>query len=341
MLSFVEDIIKEEGSWILRINLIFMLVFLLVTIVFILSILYMRFQKIIKEHQTKKLQEILINFINTYLFDESYTLEDLDFQRKNLKTVFDRKIAIKVLLIFEENFKGSSNSLVRDLFFHWGLHKLIEEDLNSSKWYKVARSIYVSSELNLIDFQHIIEPYLNSEKNEVRQQAILYFINISLERPLDFLDKIQIPLTLWEQIYIEECLKTKYSGPVPDFSKWLDSSMLSVQLFSMNMIKEYNQFENIEKLTPFLFNTKEDLKNAAIENLGKMEYFRLMEYCDKTFDTQSPRSKKVILNILRRIGSIEEFLKFENRIPARDWINLQVFNKLKVSYINESKSINV
>lgn len=339
MQDLIEHITNEDDL-ILQINLVFMLLFILVTIFFVTSILYLRYQKIIKEKRTRKLNDSLSEFINIYLFDDSLKPTDIkDFQTKMLKTSLDQKIAIKALLIFEENFKGDTNSMIRELFFAWELDVLTERDLKSGIWYKVARAIYVSSEIGLTDFEKLIETYLNSEREEVRQQAILYFITISKENPLNFLDKIQTPITLWEQIYIEECLKTKYSGPVPDFSNWLQHPMVSVRQFTMKMISEYNQFQHIEALVPFLYSKNKVLRNTAIENLAQMEYYDLLAYSKKTFDSQPPKTKKIILKVLKRIGSTEDFLDFENRIPAEDWMNLQVFNKLKAEYTQEPAKV--
>ncbi|MDT0649315.1 hypothetical protein [Autumnicola edwardsiae] len=339
MQEFIEHII-QNGELILKINLIFTLLFFLTTLFFISSILYLRYHKILKEKKVKKLNEKLSNFINIYLFDESLSPKDIkNFQSQNLKNTFEQKIAIKALLVFEENLKGSTNTMIRDLFFTWELDKLTERDLKSGVWYKVARAIYVSSELRLIDFKELVKSHLNTEREEVRQQAILYFITISEEQPLEFLDLIKTPITLWEQIYIEECLKTKYSGPIPDFSNLLHHNLTSVQLFSMKMISEYNQFENIEKMVPFLLSEKEELKNAAIEYLAHLEYSELLDYCKETFNSQTPNTKKVIIKILQRIGNTDDFLKFESRIPAHDWMNLQVFNNLKSNYIEESNSV--
>lgn len=314
--------------------------FLLITISFVFSILYLRFQKIVKEKKVKKLKDRLGDFINIYLFDESQNIEEIKrFQKQVLKTDFDKKVAIKVLLVYEENFKGATNSMIRDLFFLWGLDHVTEKDLRSGVWYKIARAIYISSELNLEEFHPLIEKYLDSERDEVRQQVILYLINLAEIYPLEFLDKIKTPLTLWEQIYIEECLKTKYSGPTPDFSRWLYSELKSVQMFSMKMISEYNQYENIDKLAAFLESKDLDLKNAAIKNLAQMGYPDLMEYCENTFDNQSPSTKKIMIKVLKRLGDLEDVLRFEDRIPSDDWMNQQVFSKLKLNYVEKSTSL--
>lgn len=290
-----------------------------------------------KDRKVEKQKELYSNFITLYLFDDKTLSEKEieDFRRINIKTALDRKVAIKVLLVFEENFKGETNEMIKNLFFQWDLCKMVENDLKSEKWFKIARAIFVASELNLKRFGTVIEKYLDAERDEVRQQAILYFIQSASSQPLDFLNKIKKPLTLWEQIYIEECLKSNYSGEIPDFSECLQNKLSSVKTFSIKMIGEYNQYENIPKLSPFLDSQNPDLKIETINSLCKLGYPELIQHLERTFVSEIPKVKSFILATILKIGSIDDFLRFEKMIPKDDWVNKQVYFKLKHSLNKE------
>ncbi|GGG38644.1 hypothetical protein GCM10011532_23070 [Christiangramia forsetii] len=322
--------ITENGNWVLKINTLFAIFFLLVTLGFVFAILYLRISKIIKDRNVEKQKEVLSNFITLYLFDDKLPSEKeiLEFRKENIKTSLDEKVAIKVLLVFEENFKGETNEKIKELFFKWDLSKIVETDLKSGKWYRVARAIYVASELNLKRFQTVIEEFIDSERDELRQQAILYFIHLSHEEPLAFFSKIKKPLTLWEQIYIEECLKSNYTGTVPDFSKWLNSELISIKVFSIKMIGDYNQYKNVPQLIPFLKSSHEDLKKGAIQSLGNLGYPELLPHLHASFHEETPAVKTFILNVVRKIGSIDDFLGFEKLISEKDWVSRQVYFKL-------------
>lgn len=110
--------ITANGNWILKLNLFFAIFFLLVTLAFVSAIFYLRIVKTVRTHQTEKLKEILSNFITLYLFDEIELSEEEieNFNNRNIQTLQDRRVAIKVLLIFEENFKGVSNDKIKELF---------------------------------------------------------------------------------------------------------------------------------------------------------------------------------------------------------------------------------
>ncbi len=322
--------ITENGNWVLKINTLFAIFFLLVTIGFVCAILHLRISKIVKNRKVEKQKEVLSNFITLYLFDDELPSEKeiLQFKKENIKTSLDEKVAIKVLLVFEENFKGETNQKIKQLFLKWDLSRIIETDLNSGKWFRIARAIYVASELNLKRFQTTIEEFIDSERDELRQQAILYFIHLSQEEPLAFFSKIKKPLTLWEQIYIEECLKSNYTGTVPDFSKWLNSELISVQAFSIKMIGDYNQYQHVPQLIPFLNSSHEDLKKVAMQSLANLGYPELQPHLNASFQEETPAIKAFILNIVRRTGSIDDFLYLEKLIPQKDHVSKQVYFKL-------------
>lgn len=336
MENFIENIVANN-HWILKINVFFTIFFLLVTIGFFCVILYLRISKILRNRIIEKQKEIFSDFITRYLFDDETPSEQeiKDFKNEHITSPLAKKIAIKVLLIFEENFKGDTNQMIKKLFYQWELSKIVEADLKSGKWFRMARAIYVASELNLKNFGSIIEKYLDAEKDELRQQAMLYFIQLSHNAPLDFLDRIKKPLTRWEQIYIEECLKSNYSGTAPDFSRWLNNKLSSVQAFSIKMTGEYNQFENIPELVPFLSSPDQNLKREAIRSLANLGYPELILSLRETFIQEPPAIKSFILKTIIKIGSIDDFLEFEEMIPENDWVSKQVYFKLRHSWEKE------
>ena len=332
--------ITANGNWILKLNLFFAIIFFLVTLAFVSAIFYLRIVKTVRTHQTEKLKEILSNFITLYLFDEIELSEEEieNFNNRNIQTLQDRRVAIKVLLIFEENFKGVSNDKIKELFLKWNLSGVVEDDLKSGKWYKVARAIYVASELNLKRFHLTIEQFIDAERDELRQQAILYFIQLSKDDPLSFFARIQKPLTLWEQIYIEESLKANYSGEEPDFSKWLDHELISIKVFAIKMIGIFNQYENVSRLEAFLQDTEEDIRKETIKSLCNLGYPELLESLYRSFKDETPVIKSLILKTVRKIGSLEDLLRFERLIPEDDFVNRQVYFKLWSNWKKQLKT---
>ncbi|WP_300441849.1 HEAT repeat domain-containing protein [Christiangramia sp.] len=329
----MKDLIKniiESSDWILKTNLILTGVFFCVILGFIFVILYLRISKILRNQKIEKYRNIFSDFITRYLFDEKeVSLEAVQaFKQAHIKHTLGKRTAIQVLLIFEQNFNGEANQKVKELFVQWDLKNYIQRDLKSEKWYKIARAIYIASELNLKSLAPLIEKHIDSEKDELRQQAMLYYIQLSDNSPLEFLGRIKKPLTRWEQIYIEECLKSNYTGITPDFSRWLESELNSIQSFSINMIGEYNQFENIPQLVPFLSSESPELKKETIHSLGKLGYPDLVPHLLKMFKNEPPAVKSFILKTVSNIGAIDDLITFEKMIPKDDWVSRQVYFNL-------------
>ncbi len=262
----------DSLSWIMKLNIVFAVFFLSLAIILFISIIWIRIFKIYRNKKKSKQQTLLIDFLNSYLFDEDFNkeLEIKDFKENHLMTSLEIKVTIKEILHFHENLKGESARDLETLFIKLGLVEFTLLDLEDGRWFTTARAINALSELRIEVPNHRIEAYLNESRNEVRQQSQLYFLKLAKEQPLKFLDKTVRPLTTWQQIYIENALKNFYKGPAPDFSQWLYHDLTSVVEFSIRMIARYNQFENIPKLIPFLKSKNDTLKCEAITSLTKL-----------------------------------------------------------------------
>ena len=305
----------DEWPWLLRVNFVFSMFFLTTAILLVSFILYLRINKNRKSKRKAELENALLDFINQYLFDEDFdkSVEVIKFKSAYIKTKFDLKITIKQILIFDENLKGESSALIKELFLDLGLFDFVLNDLKTGNWHQKARALFVFSQLSIAIPNHFIEPLLNASRDELRQQALLYSLKLADNNPLYFLGKIKKPLTMWQQIYIENGLKYSYQGTMPDFSVWLDHGLDSVVIFCIKMIAEYNQFENIPLLMPFLKNPNEEVRLETIKSLCKMEHGELLTHITTSFSEETQLIKKEMLETIQSIGSYQNL---EALIPA-------------------------
>ncbi|MCF4102747.1 hypothetical protein L1I30_13800 [Gillisia sp. M10.2A] len=334
----------EEWAWIMKINALFILLFLLLTIGLIGFIIFLRVEKNIRNDKKQAQQLLLIDFLNSFLFEEDFDkLKEIeDFRTDHLKTPLEIKVTIKEILLFHENLKGESAIALEELFLQLQLDKFVLNDLKKGNWFTVARAIYALSELGIEVSAKKIEPYLNDPKNEVRQQSQLYFLKVAKDNPLQFLDKTERPLTTWQQIYIENALKNFYQGPAPDFSIWLDHKLDTVVEFSIRMIARYNQFENIPKLLPFLKNEKESIRKEAIHALCSLEYIELLNLILPTFKQESISIKKEILRSVEQLGTFDDLKEIKPMLAAQDWeLKIKYFNIEKYFFPNKKDEIHM
>ncbi|WP_251806614.1 hypothetical protein [Arenibacter sp. H213] len=285
------------------------LIFFTLALLLISLILYLRVHKNIQNRRKEKLDILLIDFINNYLFNEDFnkSTEIEVFKTKHLKTPLDNQIATHQILVFAENLKGESSAVIKEIFHGFGLYQILISDLKKKAWYKQAKALYVSYQLDLEIPIPLVDSLINAKNNDLRQQAFLYFLHRSTDKPLEFLDKVKTPLTLWQQIHIENGLKS-FEGETPDFSRWLYHEITTVVMFCMKMVAEYNQYQHIPILLQFLNHENHEIRQQAIISLRKMEVPKMMSILIENFPEESIQIKQEILITIGEIGT-EEHLK--------------------------------
>lgn len=323
------NLLWREMPWIMKSNIFLISLFTGLAIFFFIAIIWIRLYKNVRNDKKKKQEILLIDFLNSILFDEDFDkeLETEKFKKEYLNSSLEIKVTIKEIIHFHENLKGESAKDLENLFKNLGLVDFILKDLNKESWHTTARAINALSEMCITVPEHKIEAYLNEPRNEVRQQSQIYFLKMAKENPLDFLYKTVRPLTTWQQIYIENALKNFYKGTPPDFSQWLDHELLSVLEFSIRMIGRYNQFQHIEKLLPFIKHENEIIKKETIKCLISLEYLELLELIIPIFSESSRVIKLEILNAVKQLGSHEDLVRIGDQIEKTDW-------ESRIKYLN-------
>ena len=340
----------EDWSLILKINLILSLIFSCIALFFVSLVLYLRILKNIKESHRKHLEARFIDIVNAFLFDETINKSKAlgDFKYSYIKSSYDHKILIKQILIFDENLKGESSLLIKEIFYGLGLYKFLLEDLQGYRWYYKARAMFAFSKLGIEVPENYVYPLLQSKRVELRQHAILYFLNTSKTDPLVFLDNLEGRLTLWQQVLIENSLKS-FEVEIPDFARWLDHHEDSIVVFCIKMILSFNQFQNIPLLVDCLDHDAEEVRYQAIQSLQTMEVSEALQLMLTHFPEETAQNKRSILYAIKKMGTYKDlqtlvphihkedenlqvdFYKisrcFEDQIPVKSILNIETLSK--------------
>ncbi|PHQ28766.1 HEAT repeat domain-containing protein [Leeuwenhoekiella nanhaiensis] len=330
--------LKELENWpyILKVNLTLSISFLILTLLFIALVLVLRIVKNRREAYRIKFDVKLIDFYNHFLFDEDFEKASQlgDFKFRHLKTSFDHKLAIKQTLIFDENLKGESSEAIKELFYGLGLYAFLLKDLKKKAWFKQVRALYAFSKLGISVPQELVAPLIKSKKVELRQQAMLYFLNTSKENPLGFLDDLDQELTLWQQVFIENSLKN-FDLEVPDFARWFNHEKSSVVVFCIKMVVSFNQFQNIPLLIEALDHTEAAVRAQAINSLKIMEVPDALQLMSANFPFETPANKRAILYAIERIGTAKDLRTLVGCI-SKEEENLQIdYYKIASSFEDE------
>lgn len=328
----------SSESHFIAIGLIICAVFIIISLCLIFTLFFERYKKNKSNRRKEKLSNLCIEFITTYLFDDRIKKKRLvkRFSRI-LKNDFDKHIATYQILEFSANIKGESNEDIRDLFKDLHLDKFNIRKLQSNRWEKKARALFVFSELSFpIDINEIIG-LINHKRIEVRQQCLLYILKAAKNNPLEFLDRMERPLTLWQKIYIEDSLKNDYQGTIPDFSNWLQHKFESVVVFAIRMIGEFNQFENIPKLQALLSSENNAIKKEAIRCLNQMSDDTIIPGLLENFKNETSPVQIEILKLIKSNGTYEQFLTLLTPIiKAEDAVRVTYFNMNRTHFNQES-----
>ncbi|WP_417443184.1 hypothetical protein [Joostella sp.] len=330
----LENIIND-WPWILKVNVFFISVFLVLIITGIVFLTYLRVYKNRREKFKLLYQEEADHFLNNYMFNDDFDIKNEveNFKTKHLNTSLKKKITIRQILIYNENFTGESSVLIKRIFKELELDVFVFNILKKGAWYNKARAIYILSELFVVK-PKLISPFLNAKQEEVREQAIYYFLKTATDNPLAFFKNLKAELTLWELIYIEDSIKHVYEGKTPDFAEWLNHDLITVIIFSIRMIKHFNQFENIPKITPFLDHENALIRKETIKTLYMLNYDSLLEKVIPTFKSEKEIVKKEIIKAIQAVGGMEQLKSIEPYIYSNEKVELTYLQIEKNFLIN-------
>lgn len=300
------DNIAQDWPWPMKVNAFFAALFFFLVAITVSSLIILRMYKNRRERNKKMYRDQIDAFLNNALFNDTYDLvtETERFKATHLVSSLQKRVAVRQVLVYNENLKGESSEALKKIFHDLGLDEFIIKSLKEGRWYDKAKAIYVLSELHVKEAK-TVALYLNDRHETVRAQAIYFFIKIAEKDPLAFFAKLKKELTLWELIQLEDCLKYVYQGPTPDFSKWLSHKLNTVLVFSIRMIHQFDQYEHIGSLVPFLEHHDEQVRAEAIKSLRKLHFEGLLDIVVPRFSTESRLVKKEIIKTVESHGDLQ------------------------------------
>ncbi|UAB83761.1 HEAT repeat domain-containing protein [Zunongwangia sp. SCSIO 43204] len=320
-LQWIFGYFPDDLPFVIMVNIMMTIIFFVFAVLFVGFIILLRLYKIFRNRKKEEQRLLLEDILNNFLFDEEFDSENelRKFRNEHLNTPLEIKITIKEILLFHSNIKGESATQLRDLFLQWNLDEFCKKQLAARAWYSKSRALFSLSEMLIPVELEKIRPLLNHRQDEVRQQAQLYFIKLAENDPLEFLDHLDKPLTLWEEIFIEDALKNEYHGEIPDFSKLLQASQNSVVEFGIRMIAKFNQFENISELLPLLAHNAEEVRCEAVRSLSALEHQEVIDTLISIFGKETNLVKKTILDAIKHLGSYNDLIMLKDKIQDHEW----------------------
>lgn len=322
----------EIGNWIIDFNkpgilikaLILVIAFSTLSFIIALtSVLFNRNKLIRVERRKQRLREDYQTMLVNYLFAPENSNDLVKKFREVSKSNFNRIILIDQMIDLSINLSGTEKEKLGNLYKILDLHKDSILKAKSRKWHIKAKGFRELAFMNIHDANDEIIRCLASKNNILRQEAQFALIRLNPNNSFGFLNELDQPLTLWEQLNVYETI-TFHQLPLPRFEKWLQSKNESVVGFAIRMIEIFKQQDAQNGLIQLLHHPNENIRNQVIRALGNFKILEALPELKKIYKEETYANCIAIIQAMARMPdeSMLSFLKLI--IDKEDDVQLQI-----------------
>jgi tetratricopeptide (TPR) repeat protein len=275
-------------------------------------------------------QELLVDF----LFSEENNEAIITRFRKVIKSHYNRKILIDQMIDLSINLTGDAKDKLRNLYLTLSLDKESISKAFSQRWHLKVKGFQELSFMDITDANDEILRCLHSSNNIVRIEAQLAMVRLNHEDSFGFLDHLEKPFTLWEQLTIYETIMF-HNLPIPQFDRWLFSKNKSVVLFSIRMIDLFKQKETYQNLFWMLVNEDSEIRNHVIRVIGNLRIKEALPHLKRLYKTENYANSLAIIQAIAKMPdeSVLSFLKLV--LDKEDDVQLQIEAAMAISHTGE------
>ncbi len=259
----------DKPDILVRSLMIIIIVSLLCLFILLIWILINRNKMQARQAETEQLMEQFQSLLIDYLFSEHHEEEFKKIQRI-ANSNFNRKILIDQMIDLSINLSGDAKDKLRDLYLKMKLDQDSINKVYSPKWHIQIKGFRELAFMDIVDANDKIRQALKSKNNILRMEAQLALVRLNKEDPFGFLDHLQHPFTLWEQLNVHELI-TFHNLPVPQFSRWINSPNKTVVIFALRMIQVFKQQEAAPDIIESLKNPDIDIRRMSVYVSGEIQ----------------------------------------------------------------------
>ncbi|MDT0539672.1 hypothetical protein [Croceitalea sp. P059] len=245
--------------------------------------------------------------------------------REYLSDKYFRKVLADILFDLQKDVAGATQERLYNLYVELGLHHDAYQKLSNWRWNTVSKGILELSQMKVTDAFHFISKFINDKRGVVRKQAEIAIISLKDEGINHLLDNTKYAISEWQQLRLIEALSSLKDYRPPKFKTWLISHNKDVVLFSLRLIKHFNQNEAAASITELVKHKNDQVKIAAISCIKDFNFNEANSVLKKVFWNCSAMVKVQILDTIGAIGD-EGDLMFLNEIGKLE-SNFSVVNK--------------
>ncbi len=257
----------------------------------------------------KQLTPIISNFLfygEDASKEEMYEYIELKVEmREFVKDPINRSVLKEILLDLQRDLTGDARLRLLSLYQDFDLHLDAYQKLNSWRWEVVTKGIVELTQMQVEQAYTFIKKYINHKRSVIRRQAQIATVSLKHEGIAHFLDTNKYAISEWQQIKILEILLDQDDFIPPQFGAWLTSKNKDVVLFSLRLIRQFNQTDANSSVTELLKHKDDEVKQAAIECIKEFGIKEAIPLLMAAFKRSKQTTKIYILDALGALGSDE------------------------------------
>ena len=180
-----------------------------------------------------------------------------------------------------------------------------------------------------------IRDALKSNNDILRIESQLALIRLNEHDPFKFLDDLQKPFTLWEQLNVHELI-TFHNLPIPDFSRWTNSLNKTVVIFSLRMIQVFKQTHAVQAVIACLEHSDPEVRHMAIKVCGEIQLRETLPHLKHMYKNEDYSNCLAIVQAMGKMPeeSVLGFLKLV--IDKEEDVQLQIEAALAIAKMGET-----
>lgn len=309
------------------------ILFVSLGMLYFIGVFYFRNKKTSQAKIISQKKKDLSPIISEFLFFEendskeektNYIKLKIDI-RQYLKDSFNRRILSEVLLDLSKDVSGTIQESLFKLYLELELHKDAYKKIESWRWEIVSKGIFELTQMYVTESYGFITKFINDKRGTIRKQAEIATVSLKHEGIAHFLDTTRYRISEWQQLKLLEVLRNQKDFTPPKFRQWLTSNNKHVVLFSLRLIKHYNQNDAEISIIELVKHKNIQIKEEAIQCIKEFAFFKATDTLKLVFWNSSTDTKIAILGALAVIGSKED-LPFLKQIEFKE-TNFSVKNK--------------
>ena len=335
------EIENNQSSALVKTLVIVIIVCILCLFVLLIWILVNRNKMQARQIETQRLMEQFELLLFDYLTSENS--EDIykkiariavtDFNREMLINQM-RELSKSMSMTMSVGANEEARVKLMKLYYRMHLDQDSIRKIYSRKWHIQIKGFRELAFMGVTEVNDKIRHFLKSKNKILRMEAQLALIRLNKDDPFGFLDHLTHPFTLWEKLNAYELIAI-HDLPVPQFSRWTDSSNKTVVDFSLRMIQVFKQNYSVPQIVKCLEHPNPDIRRTAIIVCGELQLRETLPHLKQMYKNEDYTNCLAIIYAMGKMPdeSMLGFLKMV--LDKEDDVQLQIESAKAISKMGE------